>query len=92
MHDIRECEATVRKMWAYLDGVCDPAEHERVAAHLRVCIACAGHFAFAAELLRAVAKAPVFSHVEPELRTRVLGALAAQGFHAPANVRPSEAP
>jgi predicted anti-sigma-YlaC factor YlaD len=92
MHDIHECEATVRKMWAYLDGTCDPVEHERVAAHLRVCIACAGHFAFAAEMLRAVAKAPVFSHVEPELRTRVLGALAAHGFHAPPNVPPSETP
>jgi hypothetical protein len=75
-----ECEATVRRMWTYLDGRCSTADGQRVAEHLDACVRCASHFEFAAQFLRALAAAPVFSEFDVRLRTRVVGVLADAGF------------
>ena len=75
-----DCEAVVRRLWAYLDGALGDAELRAVDAHLAECVHCPPHFAFERAFLRAVAAARV-EHGEPaRLRARVLDALAADGF------------
>jgi anti-sigma factor (TIGR02949 family) len=76
-----DCETIVRRMWPYLDGALPESDRERVIRHLHECDACTSHFRFAEEFLNAVRHArPESDFVE--LRFRVLGALATQGFVA----------
>jgi mycothiol system anti-sigma-R factor len=75
-----ECEAVVRQLWPYLDGVVPEEERERIVAHLEACAACASHFEFAQAFLEAVAAAPAHPQVDERLRARVLSALSVEGF------------
>lgn len=80
--DRSECEAVVRRLWPYLDGALADAERERVVQHLEFCAGCASHFDFARAFLDAVARAQAGAPEAEltELRARVVGALAAEGF------------
>lgn len=49
-----DCNATVRRLWDYLDVELDPVRAEEVAQHLRGCDACREHFAFADHFLAAL--------------------------------------
>jgi Putative zinc-finger len=82
MANREECRRIVRQLWPYLDGALPDAIEERVAEHLAGCTDCRCHFDFEREFLAAV-----HAHGLPEsggnldtLRTRVMGALAADGF------------
>jgi len=68
------------RLWPYLDGVLSDEERERIVRHLEVCRDCHSHFDFANAFLDAVAAARPLLKVDDRLRTRVLGALSAEGF------------
>ncbi|HEX3868237.1 MAG TPA: anti-sigma factor [Gemmatimonadaceae bacterium] len=74
------CETVVRQLWQYLDGTVPPDKHELVEAHLEVCVRCAAHFDFARSFLTAVAASPPAGAGDGMLRTRVIRALAGEGF------------
>lgn len=44
------CRDAVRRLWDYLDGALDDADHQAVEAHLDFCLRCCGELAFAREL------------------------------------------
>lgn len=46
------CAEAVRRLWEYLDGGLDHADHEAVDAHLSWCRRCCGELALAEELRR----------------------------------------
>lgn len=75
-----ECEAVVRRLWPFLDGVLPESDRERIVAHLERCDNCTSHFDFARSFLEAVREARPADTEYAQLRTRVLGALAAEGF------------
>ena len=75
-----ECEFVVMRLWPYLDGALSEDERERVVRHLEVCRDCHSHFDFENAFLDAVADARPHLKIGDALRTRVLGALAAEGF------------
>jgi anti-sigma factor (TIGR02949 family) len=80
-----DCEAIVRQLWPYLDGILPNEHRERVTRHLENCADCQSHFDFAAAFLEAVGAAlPASGGGEPNaaLRERVLAALGAEGFNA----------
>jgi len=72
-----DCETAVRRLWAYLDGRLTEMSHREVEAHLASCELCPPHFAFAAEMRRALAASSqsLSSGDEARLRMRVRGAL-----------------
>jgi len=74
-----ECEAVVRQLWPFLDGVVPERERERIVRHLEQCVACRSHFDYAEAFLRAVAATRRPGN-DDSLRTRVLSALASEGF------------
>lgn len=76
MRDRAECEAVVRQMWGYLDGVIPAAERGAVASHVATCVDCAAHFDFAAEFLQAVAATGARATATDALRERIVRALA----------------
>ena len=73
------CEAVVRQLWPFLDGTVPESERERVVTHLQQCVTCRSHFDFAEAFLKAVGATRATDNVD-RLRTRVLAALAAEGF------------
>lgn len=75
-----ECEAVVRQLWPYLDGVISEPQRERILHHLELCADCNSHFDFAHAFLDAVAATASRVDENDTLRDRVLGALAAEGF------------
>jgi anti-sigma factor (TIGR02949 family) len=78
MRDRAECEAVVRQMWGYLDGVIPAADHDLVSSHVATCVDCAAHFDFAAEFLRAVAATGASATATDDLRERIVRALASE--------------
>ncbi|HEV8449672.1 MAG TPA: zf-HC2 domain-containing protein [Gemmatimonadaceae bacterium] len=80
-----ECEFVVMRLWPYLDGVLSEEERERIVRHLEVCRDCHSHFDFANAFLDAVAAARPHLKVNDSLRSRVMGALTAEGFRAAGN-------
>lgn len=80
MTDRSECEAVVRQLWPYLDGVISEPQRERILRHLERCTDCTSHFEFARAFLDAVAEAAPRLDQSDVLRGRVLHALAAEGF------------
>jgi hypothetical protein len=75
-----ECEAVVRRLWPYLDGVVLEADREAIVRHLETCAGCKSAFDFARVFLEAVATAKPHLADNNRLRRRVLGALAGAGF------------
>lgn len=80
MSNRSECEAVVRQLWPYLDGVVSESQRERILRHLEECADCTSHFEFARAFLDAVAAAAPRLDANEVLRTRVVHALAAEGF------------
>jgi anti-sigma factor RsiW len=77
-----DCQATVRRLWDYLDGTLATPDLRAVDAHLAGCPKCPPHFAFERAFLRAV-RAARAEHVGADaLRARVTAALALEGFQA----------
>ena len=76
-----ECQAIVRQLWPYLDGVLSDQERDLVAQH--VCSKCEPHFRFARSFLHAVHLAHGSAPDFDALRERVVAALAAEGFDSP---------
>ena len=80
MSNRSECEAVVRQLWPYLDGMISEPQRERILHHLEVCTDCTSHFEFARAFLDAVAAAAPRMDPNDILRDRVLHALTAEGF------------
>lgn len=80
MSNRSECEAVVRQLWPYLDGVISEPQRERILEHLEHCADCASHFDFGRAFLDAVAAAAPRLDQSEALRHRVVHALAAEGF------------
>ena len=74
------CEALARQLWPYLDGAVSDDRREEIVAHLDRCASCASHVGFAREFLGAVASTGPRLPIDEALRSRVVGALAAEGF------------
>lgn len=74
------CEAVVRQLWPYLDGVVDESMRETIVAHLEACSMCQSHFEFASAFLEAVARSRSAVPDDDQLRARVLQALGSEGF------------
>ena len=80
MSNRSECEAVVRQLWPYLDGVISEPQRERIVRHLELCADCASHFEFAGAFLDAVAATAPRLDENDVLRHRVVHALTAEGF------------
>lgn len=80
MSNRSECEAVVRQLWPYLDGVISEEQRERILRHLERCADCTSHFEFARAFLDAIAAAAPKLNETDALRDRVVHALAAEGF------------
>ena len=80
MSNRSECEAVVRQLWPYLDGVISEPQRERILHHLEQCTDCTSHFEFARAFLDAVSAAAPRLDENDALRDRVVHALAAEGF------------
>ena len=79
--DSTDCDQIVARLWPHLDGALPESERARVIEHLRSCTDCRSHFDFAQAFLDAVASArPAHATPDEKLRTRVLAALASEGF------------
>ncbi len=76
-----DCEATVRRLWPFLDGALPDTERAAVQRHLEGCVHCTSHADYAREFLVAVKRAGTTAGTYDRLTTRVLGALAQEGFH-----------
>jgi anti-sigma factor RsiW len=72
-----DCETAVRRLWDYLDGRLPAMTHEEVEAHLKSCELCPPHFAFAAEMRKALpaSSQSLSTGEEARLLLRVRGAL-----------------
>ena len=75
-----DCGTTVRRLWDYLDAELDPVHAAEVEAHLAACLECPPHFAFATTFLETLAAGRRADAPVTALRTRVLAALAHEGF------------
>lgn len=80
MSNRSECEAVVRQLWPYLDGVISEPQRERILMHLEACADCTSHFEFARAFLDAVSHAAPQLDENEALRSRVVHALATEGF------------
>jgi anti-sigma factor (TIGR02949 family) len=75
-----ECEAIVRRLWPFVDGMLPDSDRERVTRHLEQCADCLSHFDFARSFLDAVHAARPADEDDEALRGRVLAALTHQGM------------
>jgi len=69
------CEEVFRRMDEYIDRELAPDEVTRVRAHLETCAACAGEYAFEAELLLTVRAKVRRVAIPTDLRARIEHAL-----------------
>jgi anti-sigma factor RsiW len=72
-----DCEATIRRLWDYLDGRLPDMARAEVEEHLATCAYCAPHFVFARTMQGAIAAStpPATDSEEDRLRERVRAAL-----------------
>ena len=72
-----DCEATIRRLWDYLDGRLPEMARAEVEAHLATCAYCPPHFVFARTMQGALAAStPAAADTdEDRLRERVRAAL-----------------
>ncbi len=82
MPDRAECEAVVRQLWPFIDGVVSETQREFIVDHLEQCEPCNSHFDFARAFLEAVHEARPHFHVGQGLNERVMAALAGAGYRA----------
>lgn len=72
-----DCEATIRRLWDYLDGRLPDIARAEVEEHLATCAYCPPHFVFARTMQSALAAStpPAADSDEDRLRERVRAAL-----------------
>jgi len=75
-----DCESIVRRLWPFLDGKLTDADREIVVDHLASCTECRSHFDFAKAFLEAVHGLQPSGRADDGLRTRVIAALAKEGY------------
>jgi len=75
-----ECEAIVRRLWPFVDGMLPDSDRDKVTRHLEQCADCLSHFDFARAFLDAVHAARPAGEHDEALRARVLAALTDQGL------------
>ena len=75
-----ECEAVVRQLWPFVDGMVSETQREFIVDHLAQCEPCKSHFDFAKAFLEAVHEAKPHFDVEDGLNERVMAALAGAGY------------
>lgn len=75
-----ECEAIVRRLWPFVDGMLPDSDRDKVTRHLEECADCLSHFDFARSFLDAVHAARPADEDDDALRERVLAALTDQGL------------
>jgi anti-sigma factor (TIGR02949 family) len=75
-----ECEAIVRRLWPFIDGMLPDSDRDRVTRHLEQCANCLSHFDFARSFLDAVHAARPGYEEDEALHARVLAALTDQGM------------
>jgi putative zinc finger protein len=78
-----QCEAVLRQLWPFLDGMVSETEREAILVHFEQCADCESHFDFAKAFLEAIAEAKPYLEVEEEMTERVMAALGEAGFGAP---------
>ena len=66
-----DCQATLKRLYPYLDRELDTAELTAVRAHLDRCGPCAGLFHFEANVLRLVGERLAHTQAPAELRSRI---------------------
>ena len=76
------CEEVVRAIWDYIDDEIVPDRARLIREHLDTCDGCRGLFNFEGAFLRAVSRLADDGALDtPDLRSRVVAALKAQGYH-----------
>ena len=80
MPDRAQCEAVVRQLWPFVDGMVSDTERETILDHLVQCSDCNSHFDFAKAFLEAVHEAKPYFEVEDGLSERVMAALSGAGY------------
>ena len=68
------CAEAVRQLWAYLDGVVDEPDREKVEEHLAFCRRCCGELEFAEEL-RALLARPIAEELPADVHARLTATL-----------------
>jgi len=66
-----DCQATLKRLYPYLDRELDTAELTSVRAHLDRCGPCAGLFHFEANVLRLVGERLAHTQAPADLRSRI---------------------
>lgn len=77
-----DCDATVRRLWDYLDVELDPVRAAEVALHLKGCDGCREHFAFADHFLATLHESWPTVQEPTSLRERLVARLTAEGVRA----------
>ena len=72
------CEESLARVYEYLDGELDPAEHDAVGRHLEKCRKCYPHFDFERLFLDYVHELGAGEEKRPGLEDRVRRMLAAE--------------
>jgi anti-sigma factor (TIGR02949 family) len=80
--DLMDCHAAMRILWEYLDEELSSERAHDVRAHLAGCAECYRHYRFEARFLEALESAARDECAPPELRSRVMDALSAEGWRA----------
>ena len=78
-----DCQALMRQLWAYLDGELTRDRVAEIEAHLGMCARCYPQANFERAFLKQLSEARLDHSNINGLRTRVMSALAAEGFTAP---------
>lgn len=73
-----DCDETIARLYAYLDGELTDDRREEIRRHLDLCSPCVGAYGFETELRRVIADR-CHDRVPDSLRARVAEALSAEG-------------
>lgn len=74
------CEEAMARLFEFLDGELDEASAAEVRKHVDVCKACYPRFQFEKEFLDALHRAQEEGGIAPDLKGRILQALAEEGM------------
>jgi len=80
MRSRAECEAVLRQLWPFVDGMVSETQREFILEHFVQCADCESHFDFAKAFLEAIAESKPYFEVDEGLNEKVMAALAGEGF------------
>ena len=75
-----QCEAVLRQLWPFLDGMISETQREAILVHFEQCADCESHFDFAKAFLEAIAESKPYLDADDGLSEKVMAALASEGF------------